>query len=83
MSQNQSAVRLIGMKPHELERIKRAVALELARKTLSRADWSRGYESLTEEQRAAYDWLEALYFDGEISYGQLWALCPRNPLPDP
>lgn len=83
MSHETGTVRLDSMKPHELERLKRAVAIELARKALESADWSRGYESLTENQRSAYDWLESLYYDGEITYRELWALCPRYPLPNP
>ena len=71
------------LQSYELERLKRAVALELARKAMSTADWSCGYKSLTEEQRAVYDWLEALYYDNEITYGQLWSLCPHYPLPSP
>jgi hypothetical protein len=71
------------MQAHELEKLKREVALELARKTMENADWSRGYESLTEEQKSAYDWLESLFYDGEITYGQLWKMCPRYPLPAP
>ena len=55
--------------------------LELARKTLSTADFSQGLELLTDEQREVYYWIEMLYYDGEITYKQLWDLCPRNPLP--
>lgn len=69
------------MKPHELEILRREVALELARKALETADFSCGLDRLTADQLDVYDWLEMLYYDGEISYGQLWALCPSNPLP--
>lgn len=63
------------MKPHEFARLKRAVALDLARKTLKDADFSQGDENLTEEQRSAYMWLEMLWYDEEITYRELWDIC--------
>lgn len=65
----------------EFERLKRSVALEMARKALEKADFSLGTELLTEDESLTYAWLEMLFYDGEISYYELWACCPRSPLP--
>ena len=74
-SQTMGAVRLLSVKPHELAALKKQVAIEMARQTLEGADFSRGDELLTESQRDAYDFIEMLYYDGEITYGQLWSMC--------
>lgn len=66
---------------YKLQRIKRLVAIELARKILASADFSLGLELLTEEQQDAYLFVEGLYYDGRLRYDELWAMCPKNPLP--
>ncbi len=63
------------MDVHEFERLKRAVALDLARKALENADFSQGLDLLTEEESSAYLWLELLFYDGELSYREFNALC--------
>lgn len=71
----------LHMSTVEFEKLKRDVALEMCRIALSTADFSLGMDLLTEEQHHWYCWLEALYYDGEITYGQLWERCPKIPLP--
>lgn len=69
----------MGMTPldyEELRRINREAAFDMVRKILSTADFSRGCELLDEEQKDAYDWLEMLYYDGDIGYYELWSFCP-------
>ena len=65
----------------QLVRMKKLAALALAKKILSTADFSHGVEKLTEEQLDVYNFIEMLYYDGEITYRELWAMCPRNLLP--
>jgi hypothetical protein len=48
---------------------------------LADADFSCGLDLLTEAQRHAYAYIETLYYDGELTYRELWAMCPMNPLP--
>lgn len=74
LSQPDLLLRLEGMKPHEFEALKRAVALTMMRDTLASADFSCGVEKLTESQLEAYEYAEMLYYDGEWSYGDLWSL---------
>ena len=52
----------------------REVAFAKVRALLADADFSRGDALLTPEQLTAYNWLEMLYYDGEITYRQLWKL---------
>lgn len=50
-------------------------AKALASETLANANFEDGLESLNSEERAACLWLEALYDEGVITYGQLYELC--------
>lgn len=69
---------LKNLKPHEFARLKKNVAIELARITLASADFSQDLDLLTEAQLDAYLFVEMLWYDGELTYGQLWAMCPRH-----
>jgi hypothetical protein len=72
------------MRFDELARLKTAVAIEYCRQILSTADMSNeGCHKLTDEQNEALDFLTVLYYDGEITYGELWRMMPKNPLPPP
>lgn len=64
----------------DLERVRRLVALEWARKILQSADFS-AMQTFTEEQNWAFMVAEQSYCDGLISYFELWDMCPKIPLP--
>lgn len=66
----------------ELAHMKTLVGIEMARKILASANFAHGLDLLTQEQRDAYEFIEALYYEGEITYRQLWAMCPMIPLPE-
>ena len=64
----------------DLEKVRRLVALEWAKKILQSADFS-SMQTFSEEQEWAWMVVESSYYDGLITYGQLWDMCPKIPIP--